>query len=99
MKMIQFEVLVQRLPRTKQGKLKHRSVLYRWHHDGIIGRDGQRVFLKAAKVGGRWCSSQAWLAEFIAGTNGQAVPAIVSPGDEERRVDRLVKELEAKGIR
>lgn len=49
--------------RGRRGKL-HPSTMQRWATKGITTADGQTVKLAAVRVGYRWLSSEAALAEF-----------------------------------
>jgi hypothetical protein len=38
----------------------------RWTVRGVLGPGGERVRLKAVRVGGRWATTEEWIAEFFA---------------------------------
>ena len=46
------QALQQLLPKNRAGKPPHLSTALRWIYRGVIVANGQRVFLRAAKVGG-----------------------------------------------
>lgn len=53
----------------RHGKRVHASTVMRWAHDGVIGPDGERIWLATLRVGGRRGVTLAALEEFLAKLN------------------------------
>jgi hypothetical protein len=80
--------------------------LWRWITKGIIAGDGVLVRLRAIRVGGTACTSEAWLQEFFQ-TLTDRDPALAidaeqsaprTPGQVRRADERADKLLVADGI-
>ncbi len=52
------------LPPGRRGRHVTVSCVFRWIVDGVVGPDGKRVRLEAARVGGRWLTSVPALERF-----------------------------------
>lgn len=90
-----------RLPSTRLGKPVSPSCLWRWVHDGITLSDGRCVRLEAARLAGRWLTTEAAIERFLAAQTPatDAPPVSVrTPTQRQRASDRAAKELESLGI-
>jgi hypothetical protein len=54
-----------RLPPSRRGQPVSSGTMSRWITDGLAGPDGKRVYLAAARAGGRWVTTQAALHRFL----------------------------------
>jgi hypothetical protein len=98
-----------RVPRTRQDKPVTLGCLFRWLTTGIIGPDGRRVYLEAARLGGRWVTSPAAIRRFVAAQTpadrgapvALASPTVLrhSPSKRLNAAERAGVELEKRGIR
>jgi hypothetical protein len=78
------------------------STIWRWHRHGAKSPDGRRVHLEMARVGGKWMTSAAALARFLAAltppTPGQpARQTVRTQRQRETRAQRAGKKLERMG--
>ena len=60
--------VVQQVPPRPQGPV-HFNTVHRWIKDGIITPSGERVYLEAVRLGGRWLIARQALKAFIAATS------------------------------
>jgi hypothetical protein len=95
--------LIPLLPPGRGSERIHGSTLLRWILKGIRGPDGQRVRLRAVRVGSRWMSSSAWLGEFFEALtpvfrDADAAPAPRTPTARQRASQRAAEALQAAGI-
>lgn len=77
----------------------HLATITRWRLDGILAPDGERVRLRATRVGGRHMTSQADIAAFLGRLN--ADPAADDPeteADIARRNRETRQALAALGV-
>jgi hypothetical protein len=58
--------LANRIPPSRGGRPVSPSTLTRWITHGVAGPSGRRVYLEAVRAGGRWVSTEAALARFLA---------------------------------
>lgn len=89
-----------RLPGTRGGRPLAPTTVWRWTVKGAMSADGRRVRLEACRVGGRWFTSTAAVARFIAALSADApvpVPAVAPPAARRRAADRAAEELERMG--
>jgi hypothetical protein len=54
------------VPSFRGGKSTAPSTVFRWISEGCRGAGGERIKLEAARIGGRWITSQAALDRFVA---------------------------------
>ncbi len=89
-----------RLPSNRGGRPVHISCVLRWISNGVRLGDGRIVRLEAARVAGRWLTSEAALQRFIAAQNPGAIsaPTIRTPTQRQRASERAARELEKIGI-
>lgn len=88
------------LPLSPGGKPLAFTTLWRWHLKGVLGPNGERVKLEAAKLGGRLITSKEAIARFSAALSGagQAQDLTRTPTARTRAADVAKKKLERLGI-
>lgn len=91
-----------RLPSARQGRPVSASCIWRWIFVGVRLPDGTTVRLEAARLSGRWLTSEQAIARFIA-TQTPALdvppaPTPRTPTARQRAADRAARELEKIGI-
>jgi len=52
-------------PPSRNGRPVHVATLTRWITDGVRGREGEHIRLKAKRLPGRWVVTDEAVAEFI----------------------------------
>src|SRR5262249_31309444 len=76
--------------------------VWRWALKGLPGADGQRVRLRAARLGGRWITSIEALQEFCESTTPKlgddVITPLRTPDKRMRASQRAAKQLEKVGI-
>jgi hypothetical protein len=91
-----------RFPPHRRNRPVCASTIWRWVHDGVRVPDGQVVRLEAARVCGRWLTSEPALQRFIAAqtpkTGGPVSPARRTPTMRQRAIQRAVRKLEDQQI-
>jgi hypothetical protein len=75
---------------------------------GVVGPSGQRVYLEAARLGGRWVTTPAAIRRFVAAqtpAHGDAskpttdtTPTPRTPSKRRKASERAAEELERVGI-
>ena len=97
-------------PSSRNGRPVHVATLTRWINDGVRGRDGQVIRLRATRLPGRWVVTDAAVDEFLdALTRDRAdntAPNTVSPGTADvhppvrrrRELERTSRKLDEFGI-
>jgi hypothetical protein len=101
-----------RFPPSRNGRPVHVATITRWINDGVRGRDGQVIRLRATRLPGRWVVTDAAIDEFLdALTRDRAdntAPTTVSPGTttdvhpparRRREIERTSRKLDEFGIR
>ncbi len=92
----------QRLPVTRGGKKPTLGCVLRWVLNGTAGPNGERVYLEAARLSGRWITTGPALARFIERQTPKAargdIPASRSPAKRQSAAARADKELDRIGI-
>lgn len=83
-------------PCGRTGRPPHLSTGLRWHRDGIMGPDGNRVHLRLVKVGGVFYVTPQDAEAFVAALNADA-PAYESEADVARRSREASDALERLG--
>jgi hypothetical protein len=53
------------VPRTRQDKPVGMPCLFRWVTAGVIGPDGSRIRLEAARLAGRWITTAGAIRRFV----------------------------------
>lgn len=62
--LISLAAAARMVPPSRRGRPTSPSTLLRWVQDGVACSDGQRVYLDAFRLGGRWVTSIEALARF-----------------------------------
>jgi hypothetical protein len=95
-------VAARRVPRTRQDKPVSLSCLLRWVMDGVIGPDGGRVKLEAARLAGKWVTTPGAIRRFVTAQTPQlaaeGAAAQRSPARRRRACERAANELDRLGI-
>jgi hypothetical protein len=97
------------LPPGRNGARAQISTLIRWIINGVKKSDGSRIRLEAQRLGCKWITSRAAIAQFSQeltpqlSDEQQQTPAPSSvaprtPGQRQRAADQAAKRLEAVGI-
>ena len=98
-------------PPSRNGRPVHVATLTRWINDGVRGRDGQVIRLRATRLPGRWVVTDAAVDEFLDALTrdraDNAAPTTVSPGTTDiyppvrrrREIERTSRKLDEFGIR
>ncbi len=92
-------------PGHRGGKSVDPSTVFRWVTKGTRTHGGSAVKLEAARVGGRWLTSQGAVARFVAAlteaanptSTTAAAPATRTPVARSRAVEKAVATLKAMG--
>jgi hypothetical protein len=87
-----------RVPRTRRDRPVTLSCLIRWITSGVIGPEGQRVKLEAARLAGRWVTSPGAIRRFVQAQTPLidcgSPPTPRSPGKRQRASERAGEDLE-----
>jgi hypothetical protein len=79
----------------------HPASVARWITIGVGTPNGERVKLRAVRIGRRWMTTDAWIADFIAAMTAASIPesdaSIRSPAERSRASSRAAAELAAAG--
>jgi hypothetical protein len=80
----------------------HSSCVWRWIAHGVTLKNGQIVRLEAARLSGRWLTTEPALQRFLAAQtppNHNAPTLLIrTPRQRERAHQRAVRELDRIGI-
>ncbi len=91
-----------RVPRTRRDRPVTLSCLFRWITTGVIGPDGERVKLEAARLAGKWVTTPGAIRRFVEAQTphvaAEATRAPRSPARRQRASERAGKELDELGI-
>jgi hypothetical protein len=92
-----------RIPSARLGRPVTLSCLVRWISRGVLGPDGQRVYLEAARLGGKWITTPAALSRFVerqtpATTDQRQPTAPASPVRRQRAAELAGRQLEFLGV-
>jgi hypothetical protein len=91
-----------RVPRTRQDKAVSLSCLLRWITPGVVGPDGRRVRLEAARLAGRWVTTPGAIRRFVEAQtphlDGGQVPVSRSQAKRQQAAERAGRELDTIGI-
>jgi hypothetical protein len=101
----QGETLTQaarRVPRTRQDRPVTLSCLLRWIMSGVIGPNGQRIKLEAARLANRWITTPGAISRFVVAQtpsppSGEASTPRTA-GKRRRASEAAARELERIGI-
>jgi hypothetical protein len=91
------------VPRTRQDRPVTLGCLFRWITAGVIGPDGNRVRLEAARLAGRWITSAGAIRRFVLAQTPHDATTESTPRQRTRRQRRrdgelVAKELESLGV-
>jgi len=91
-----------RFPPARLGRPVHASCVWRWMHDGVRLPDGTIVRLEAARLSGRWLTSEPAIERFLAAQTPHidlpAPTAPRTPTARQRASERAAAELSRIGI-
>jgi hypothetical protein len=95
-----------RAPRTRQDRPVTLGCLFRWITSGVLDPEGERVYLEAARLAGRWVTTPGAIRRFVEAqtpaSNGNRAPSPTSPppstSRRRRKAERAARELERAGI-
>jgi hypothetical protein len=91
-----------RVPSARNGRPATLSRLFRWVMQGVLGPDGQRVYLEAARLAGTWITTPGAIRRFVAAQtpclNAEQSPTPRAPAARQRAAERAGKALEQIGI-
>jgi hypothetical protein len=84
---------------VRQGRPTSQSCLFRWVRSGVRGPDGQRIYLEAARLSGKWISTPGAIRRFVAAqTPPQIEDAARRTVSQRRRaIEEADRELERLG--
>src|SRR5262245_532544 len=68
-----------RIPGHRPGSRTHLSTLIRWATRGVIAANGERVRLRAIRLGNKWATTTEWFEEFVSRLTAAAVPPTDMP--------------------
>jgi hypothetical protein len=86
---------------SRQGKPTSLSCLLRWVQNGVEGPNGQRIYLEAARLSGKWISTPRAIRRFVEAQtpcDRQAAPAPMTRRQRQRDDERVAAELEKLGV-
>src|SRR5262245_19029756 len=92
-----------RVPRTRQNKPVTQSCLFRWVTAGVVGPDGRRIKLEAARIAGKWVTTPGAIRRFVAAQTPNltdtplAAPPPRSPIQRRRASEAAASKLERAG--
>lgn len=90
-----------RVPGHTRGSRKHISTLVRFALKGVVAPNGQRVKLRATKLGNQWYTTDEWWSEFLAAlTTSPTDPTDDTPRTPHQRTrasEAAERELVARG--
>lgn len=91
-------------PGHRGGNSVYPSTVFRWVVKGSRTPTGASVRLDAVRVGGRWLTSRAAVARFVAALTAavdpaptDSTPAVRPPSARRKSADRAARELERRG--
>lgn len=91
-----------RIPSNRGGRPVHSSCLLRWITSGVRLPDGSLIRLEAARLAGRWLTSEPALMRFVAAQTPRAVadaaPTPRTPTQRRRASEQAARELDRIGI-
>ena len=93
-----------RVPRTRQDKPVTLSCLFRWVTTGVVGPDGRRIKLEAARIAGKWVTTPGAIRRFVTAQTPNltdttlSAPPPRSANQRRRASERAAAELERAGI-
>jgi hypothetical protein len=91
-----------RVPRTRQDRPVTLSCLLRWITLGVIGPNGERIKLEAARLAGRWLTTPGAIRRFVAAQTPCQDTTPITPrtgrGMRQRAAEQAGQQLDQMGI-
>jgi hypothetical protein len=91
-----------RVPRTRQDRPVTLSCLLRWITSGVIGPNGERIKLEAARLAGRWLTTPGAMRRFVAAQtpslDDTPTPSPATREKRQRAAERAGQQLDRIGI-
>jgi hypothetical protein len=91
-----------RVPPARRDRPVTLGCLVRWITSGVIGPQGKRIKLEAARLAGKWVTTPAAIGRFVAaqtpGPGGEPAPAPRTAGKRARASERAGEDLDKVGI-
>jgi hypothetical protein len=91
-----------RIPSARNGRPATLSRLFRWAMQGVLGPNGERVYLEAARLAGTWITTPGAIRRFVAAQTPRVVtdpaPTPRASAARQRASERAGKALEGIGI-
>ncbi len=91
-----------RFPSYRAGRPINPATIWRWLQEGVRLPDGRRVRLEAARLSGRWLTSEPALERFLAAQTpalGDDPPHTTATQKQRKRAaERAARELDKIGI-
>jgi hypothetical protein len=91
-----------RVPRTRQDRPVTLSCLLRWITLGVIGPNGERIKLEAARLAGRWLTTPGAIRRFVAAQtpslDSTPMPSPTLRGKGQRAAEQAGQQLNRLGI-
>jgi hypothetical protein len=91
-----------RFPSVRNNRPATLSRVYRYVFHGVLGPDGQRVYLEAARCAGTWITTPGAIRRFISAQTpqqvGERAPVKRSPVARTRSSEQAAAELSRLGI-
>jgi|SRR6478736_6457676 len=91
-----FAAAARRVPPVRAGRPRSPATIWRWCAIGIVARNGQRVKLEVAKIGGATVTSEQALSRFFARLNGEELVTPAAPASRSHVQSEA--SLDAAGI-
>jgi hypothetical protein len=91
-----------RVHSARNGRPATLSRLYRWALHGVLGPDGNRVYLEAARLAGTWITTPGAIRRFVAAQtprlDTEPAPTPRAPAARRRASERAAQALDEIGI-
>jgi hypothetical protein len=90
-----------RFPSYRGGRPCNPSTVFRWVASGVVTPDGRRIRLEAARLNGRYLTTEAAIARFLVAQTPPPegdTPARQTPTQRRRSAERAGRELDKIGI-
>src|SRR5262245_3936515 len=92
-------IAAKRIPSYRQGQPVTLSCLLRWVLSGVVGPEGERVYLEAARLSGRWITSSAAIRRFVARQTPGSIKQPTRSRAASARAERAGRQLEELGVK
>src|SRR5690242_13021128 len=80
-----------RVPRSRRDRPVTLGCLLRWVTEGVVGPDGRRIYLEAARLAGKWVTTPGAIRRFVAAqtpNTDEEAPSPRSPAQRRRASER-----------